>query len=267
MSDLSDHYLTRGWVRFPADAATRAWADHARVQGLSAIDDPAHAFWMQCQGTWFIGVDALDNDASGRLPDGPPLAGAAIDFLTHEHGPLPALHKGQLSVTFPGYPKPRDGEGEAAFRYRLNRDAAHVDGVKLIPGSETRRRNLDEPHAWVLGLPLNAASADASPLVVWEGSHEIMRRAFTAAFDGYAPDTWPTLDITDAYTSARKEVFETCKRVTVHAQPGEAYIMHRLTLHGVAPWADTATAPKGEGRMIAYFRPEVSSLQDWLIAP
>jgi hypothetical protein len=53
----------------------------------------------------------------------------------------------------------------------------------------------------------------------------------------------------------------------VPAQPGEAVLVHRLALHGVAPWQKGATAPP-EGRMIAYFRPEFQGLgDDWLSAP
>ena len=262
---MQAQFYDRGWVRFPWHPATAAWAESARVVGKAAVHDPRHAEWLQCAGTWFIGVDALDNDAQGRLPDGPPLAGPALEFITDQWGDLPELHKAQLSVMFPGYPQPRDGESEAAFRYRRNRDAAHVDGVKMMPG-QGRRRSVDEPHAWVLGVPLNVASADAAPLVIWEGSHHIMRRAFAEALRGHAPDSWGTLDITDAYTQARAEAFETCQRVTVHAAPGESYLMHRLPLHGVSPWAEGATAPEGEGRMIAYFRPEVANLADWIAA-
>ena len=59
-------------------------------------------------------------------------------------------------------------------------------------------------------------------------------------------------------------MFETCRRVTVPAQPGEAYLVHRLALHGVAPWEDGAEAPE-EGRMIVYFRPEFpAGGRDWL---
>ena len=50
--------------------------------------------------------------------------------------------------------------------------------------------------------------------------------------------------------------FESCERVVVHAEPGEAYIVHRLALHGVAPWVDGAEAGP-DGRMIVYFRPEI----------
>jgi len=38
------------------------------------------------------------------------------------------------------------------------------------------------------------------------------------------------------------------------AAPGQAYLLHRLALHGVAPWADGAEA-SADGRMVAYFRP------------
>ncbi|UWR43562.1 hypothetical protein [Phaeobacter inhibens] len=250
-------FLTKGWCDFPANAETLAWARHAHHAGIQALQDPANADWLQCEGTWFIGVDALPNDARGQLPAGPELAGPAIDFITAHLGGLPDLHRAQVSSVFPGYPRPRPGEGEAALRYRIKRDAAHVDGVKMF--GDARRRRVEEPHAFVLGLPLNESSPDASPLVIWEGSHVIMRRAFAAAFDGIPPGQWGEVDVTDAYTNARKEVFETCPRVTVSAKPGEAYLMHRLCLHGVAPWAEGARAPE-EGRMIAYFRPEMA---DW----
>jgi hypothetical protein len=49
-------------------------------------------------------------------------------------------------------------------------------------------------------------------------------------------------------------------------RPGEATLLHRLTLHGVAPWEPSATAPP-EGRIIAYFRPLMSSVKDWLMQP
>ena len=34
------------------------------------------------------------------------------------------------------------------------------------------------------------------------------------------------------------------------AKPGEAYLAHRLSLHGIAPWGESATASSG-GRMIS----------------
>lgn len=261
-------FAQKGWVKFDFDPAVEAWAKAARVAGLSAVADPELAHWHQCQGTWFVGVDALPNDGVGTLPSGVALGGRALDFVRSEFGAIPPLHRAQLSVVYPGYPRAREGESEAAFRYRRDRDAAHVDGIKLIAGVEGRRRTLDEPHAWVLGLPLNHASAHAAPLVVWEGSHVIMRDTFRDALRGIPIQRWMQTDITDAYVAARKLVFETCKRVTITAQPGETYLIHRLALHGVAPWGEGATATAGEGRMIAYFRPEITgSLENWLDWP
>ncbi len=266
MSQWQD-FLKRGWTRFAADAEVAAWADHARPLAAQAARDPAQADWLDCEGTWFIGVDALDNDIHGQLPKGPPLQGAPLDFIADHFGAVAALHKAQVSVVYPGYPRPRAGENEAAFRYRARRDAAHVDGVKMFGAHRNRR--VEEPHAWVLGIPLTDSPADAAPLVVWEGSHEVMRRGFAAAFAGHEPKDWHQVDVTKAYQDARAEVFETCPRVAVHARPGEAYLMHRLCLHGVAAWEKTPEAePQQEGRAIAYFRPDlVAGVVSWIKDP
>jgi hypothetical protein len=254
MSEFDD----RGWVKFPFDRQIHAWSQAAYRAGLEAVQDPKiREDWLDCEGTWFIGVDALPNAADGTLEE-VPLAGAAIDFL----GPLPPLHRAQLSVTYPGYPRPRKTEGEAAFRYRAKRDAAHVDGI--LPHGPDRRRQVTEPHAFVLGMPVTQASAEASPLVIWDGSHKIMHEAFRALFLQHPQDSWATLDVTETYQAARKRCFEECDRLPIHAKPGEAILMHRHCLHGVAPWGEGALAPE-EGRMVAYFRPEFANgIVDWI---
>ena len=245
-------FASRGWAAIAPDAGREAWRVAARIAAQRAVRDPELAHWHQCEGTWFVGVDALPNAPDGRLPDGPALTTTALGPLGRLTGPLPDLHPAQLSVIYPGYPKPRLGEGEAAFRYRRNRDAAHVDGV-MATGPD-RRRKVQEPHAFVLGLPLTEASADAAPMVIWEGSHQIMRAAFSAAFANHPPETWADIDVTDVYQAARREVFERCPRVAIHVPPGGAFLLHRLALHGVGPWGAAATASR-DGRMIAYFRP------------
>jgi hypothetical protein len=258
--------LDKGWALFPAESAVRDWARHARAAALVRMSEPAQrAQWLQCEGTWFVGVDTLPNDAQGRVGASEPLGGAALAAAQALYGTLP-LHPGQVSVTYPGYPRPRAGESEAAFGYRVKRDAAHVDG--LLPVGASRRRMLHERHAFILGLPLTKTDAGASPLVVWEGSHRIMRRAFEDALGDIAPQDWDGIDLTGIYTSARREAFETCPRVVVHGPPSTAYLVHRLALHGVAPWRQGALAPP-EGRMVAYFRPHVAeTAQDaWLRLP
>ncbi len=215
-------FFARGWARFPHDPAITAWAAAARPVAEDCLADPTHrARWLRCGGTWFAGVNVLPNDAAGAVPDRgvPPLAGAPVDFALETLGLRSvAWDAGQVSVCFPGYPQPWDGETDAAFRFRRDRDAAHVDGLTRFDG---RRRRLGEPHGFILGLPLDEADAQASPLVVWEGSHEIMRAAFRERFAGLPPERWAAEDLTDAYLAARRTVFERCPRVPVHARPGK----------------------------------------------
>ncbi len=243
-----------GWQRIGPHPAIAAWAQAALPVAKTAIAQSPEDW--RSGGTWFVGVDALPNDPDGTI-NGQPFPWAALPLA-----PCP-LHRAQLSTIAPGYPQADSTETAAAFAYRQSRDAAHLDG--LLPVGPQRRRMVREPHAWILGLPLNACSTDAAPLTVWEGSHRLMRAALTQAFAPHPPDRWADVDITDAYTAARKTVFATCRRVEVPAQPGQATLLHRLTLHGVAPWAPGATAPP-EGRIIAYLRPLMGSVQDWLTA-
>ncbi|MDJ0820783.1 MAG: hypothetical protein QNJ09_03100 [Paracoccaceae bacterium] len=248
---------TRGWIRFPVDPAVLAWAQAAREAGRVVLADPEmRAQWLQCEGTWFVGVDALPTAPDGSI-GGVPLGGAVIEAL----GALPPLHPAQLSITFPGYPRPRAGESAAAFRYRQRRDAAHVDGI-TAEGPD-RRRFLTEPHAFILGLPLTETAGDASPLVVWDGSPGIIRDGLAPLLQGVPPEHWPSVDLTEAYQAARRRCFDSCERLTLPAQPGEALLVHRACLHGVAPWDPGATAP-ADGRMIAYFRPLMAERAAWL---
>jgi len=268
-ADLNAKFLRDGFICFPWHSDTYAWAQIAYNAGLLAMNDPTKADW-RCGNTWFVGVGALGNDREGRCPDksgnaGPALTGPALDFL-YWSGLHPASwHLAQLSVIKPGYPMPSATEVVSAYVFRKNRDAAHVDG--LLPEGPERRRKIREPHAFVLGLPLNLTNAGASPMVVWQGSHEVMRTAFTRALAPYAPKDWSDVDVTTAYKVARRIVFDECPRTILHAEPGQAYLMHRLTVHGVAPWQEGSTCP-AEGRMISYFRPETKGgVQDWLTAP
>lgn len=232
-----------GYVVFDHAPEVAAWAEAALTVGQEVLQrggDFRHG------RTWFVGVDALPNAGDGSV------AGVPLDGPFMAHVTVPdQWHRAQLSVVFPGYPQQDPDEGCDAHRYRRNRDAAHVDG--LLPEGPARRRHLREPHGFILGLPLNACAA--SPLVVWPGSHRMMRAAFTAAFDGIAPDRWGDVDVTDIYQTTRREVFEACPRVAVQAQPGQAILLHRHLLHGVAPWAEGAP---GQMRMIAYFRPQIA---------
>lgn len=245
----------RGWRRIGPHPALAAWAAAALPVAQNVLAQSAEPW--RCGGTWFVGVDGLPNDAEGAI------AGQALPWDVLGLPPEP-LHPAQLSTIRPGYPLPSATESEAAFRFRTNRDAAHLDG--LIAEGQEKRRFIREPHAWILGLPLTLSGAGASPLVLWEGSHEVMRKELLRALEPHRPEDWGQIDITAAYGAARAKVFETCPRIALPARPGEATLMHRLTIHGVAPWQTGSFAPP-EGRIIAYFRPELPSVADWLLRP
>ena len=245
----------RGWQRIGPDPRIAAWAAAALPVAWAAVGASAEGW--RCGGTWFVGVDALPNGPDGAV-GGAPFPWAALPLA-----PEP-LHRAQLSVIRPGYPQPWAGEDAAAFRFRQRRDAAHLDGI--LPVGPERRRMVKEPHAWILGLPLTACGAGASPLVVWEGSHLRLRAALQTALAGHPPATWAEVDLTEAYRAARAEVFRSCPRVELPAAPGEATLIHRLTIHGVAPWQPGAEAPP-EGRIIAYLRPLLPDVETWVTRP
>lgn len=253
-ADLAtDGLATDGFVLYDLDADVARWAVAAQQAATSALADPAFRnAQLRHSETWFVGVDALANAPDGSVA-GTPLRGPWQPAIA----PPTSWHAAQVSVVYPGYPGQDDTESDANHRYRITRFAAHVDG--LLPEGPDRRRYLREPHAFILGLPLNRS--DAAPLMVWPGSHRIMGDAFRAAIGQGDPTAF---DLTDIYHAARREVFDTADPVAVRMAPGQSVLLHRHLLHGVAPWADGASAPP-EGRMVAYFRPEFSA-REWLSA-
>lgn len=242
-----------GYMVFERDETVAKWADTAHKVACMVSADPATRAANLRQGeTWFVGVDALPNQRDGSI-NGVQLAGKWRDHVT-----LPKQwHPAQLSIVYPGYPLRDTSESEASHRYRITRHAAHVDG--LLPQGPQRRRYLKEPHAFILGLPLNRS--DAAPLMVWPESHKIMGEAFRHLRNHDDPTN---VDLTEAYHSARRLVFEQIEPHAIVSEPGQAILLHRHLLHGVSPWQEGVQAPQ-EGRMIAYFRPQFSA-KEWLSA-
>jgi hypothetical protein len=259
-----DSFLQRGWLAFTHDPLLAGWvAEIAPVALALTQDSDLQASWLRHAGTWFVGVNVLPNDVSGACGKSGPLRGRAVDFLKSDLG-LAGVQwdNGQISTCYAGYPGPGPGDSKAAHAYRLRRDSAHIDG--LMPEGPQRRRHLREYHAFILGIPLNDTPSKAAPFVVWEGSHFLMRAALQAAFDGVPPQDWGSVDVTEIYHQARRDIWDRCRRVEVPARPGQAYIVHRLALHGIAPWPKELKGPR-EGRMIAYFRPaDRLGRQAWL---
>jgi hypothetical protein len=264
MQVSAQDFLDKGWCRFAYDEALAQWVGQARPAACAAISKPENSKWLRCGGTWFVGVNALPNGTDGALAGGSPLAGAAVEFIRNDLGLSVSWDRGQVSVVYPGYPRRMDSESAAAFRFRCEKDAAHLDGALRLGAS--RRRSLQMFHTFILGIPLVDVGADHSPLVVWERSHEIVRRAFQKHFADLPVERWPEQDITELYQSVRRAIFETCRRVAVTGRPGEAYLVHRLALHGIAPWAEETPGPQ-EARAVIYFRPEMSSRRCWLESP
>jgi hypothetical protein len=262
---MRETFFARGWCRFPYDATLARWVAQVRPAARGAVAVPDNAASLRCGGTWFVGVNVLPNDSRGAVADGMPIAGAAIDFIRRDLAMTGfGWDRGQVSVVYPGYPRREDEESPAAFRFRRERAAAHVDGI-LHEGPD-RRRHLRMYHEFILGIPMVEGTSGMSPLVVWEGSHEIVREAFRDFFRDTSPALWPERDVTALYQSVRRTIFETCERTEIVAQPGEAYLLHRLALHGIAPWRDSLD-PGPDARMIVYFRPDRGTPESWLNAP
>jgi len=261
----TDSFFDLGWRRFRFDPQIYNWIEKSIGVARDRLCDPSNADWFRYQNTWFAGVNVLGNDRHGAVPNGPPLGGEAIDYIAHTLG-LRDIEwdSAQLSVVFPGYPKPATSEPAAAHRYRLLRDAAHVDGIQRL--GSARRRFLGETHAFILGVPMLKTAPQAAPLVVWERSHEIVRQTLKDVYSGSAVEHWPTIDITEIYQAMRRRIFDSCKRVEIWMPPGETYLVHRLALHGMAGWpAESDQA--GAARMICYFRPSAITTHDWLFTP
>lgn len=262
MRNLLENYRRTGWCRFGHDDDLMEWVAHCLPAARATVRAPENKRWHRCEGTWFTGVNVLPNDCQGIVGDGPALTGKVVTFIEECLDPGDfCWDRGQISVCYPGYPRPKAGESDAAASYRRTRDAAHLDG--LLPEGPDRRRHLREHHGFILGIPLVAASPEASPFVVWEGSHELIRHAFEQRFAGIRAEDWGEEDVTEAYQQVRQRIFEQCRRVEVHACPGECYLAHRLLLHGIAPWQEEAVAGP-DGRMICYFRPQISGVERWL---
>jgi hypothetical protein len=240
-----------GWKVIGPDLEILAWAAAALPQARQAI--AASKEGWRSGGTWFVGLDSLPNTEAGHIGNTQfPWAALPLD-------PVP-LHPAQLSTIRASYPLRERGESDAAFHFRRDRDAAHLDGLLAV--GPARRRMMREPHTWILGLPLTDCGAGASPLVVWDGSAPIIHKALQRAYAGQPPETWGNIDVTSPYQAARREVFEKCRRVEVPVVPGEATLLHPMTIHGVAPWA--APLDVKDDRIIAYFRPFGPSVAEWM---
>lgn len=253
-------YLQYGYCVFDQDPAVLEWVSSAIEPAYEALARYENQHWYRYQNTWFVGVNVLNNDAAGRINNGPVLSGEAISFIEQSLTNRPiSLDQGQISVCYEGYPKADMSEPASSQDYRLRRDAAHVDGIMKRRGE----RYLVEHHDYILALALNDVSASASPFVVWRGSHKLMQAALCGYLTDYAKEKWPTIPISKIYSQTRKRIFEECERIELALKPGQALVTHRHLLHGTAPWQ---AVNEPEPRVLCFFRPESMTVEQWLTA-
>jgi len=242
-----------GYTVFDYDARVAQWAQaaHGVACAVAARPRMRGPDNLRHGQTWFVGVDALPNKADGSI------AGVPLEGPWQRRVPDLPLHPAQVSIVYEGYPKQDAGESDANHRYRMRRAAAHVDG--LLPVGPHRRRFAQEYHAYILSIPLGDVTA--SPTVVWPGSQRIMQTALRTAI-GFEPAD--QVDITQVYQDARREVFETCSPVPLVLTRGQSALLHPFILHGTQSW-EGQDDPTGQGRMIAFFRPECAGgAAQWL---
>lgn len=251
-----------GWEIFERDADIVQWAAEAKEiveKKLAQKDFPQKD--LRCGGTWFAGVNFLGNSTSGKL-ETKNLQGKIIaSIMSRFRESFDEWDSAQISICYPGYPKPMASEGVAAFNYRIKKCAAHVDGI--LPLGNNRRRFVREHHAFIFGIPLSRFNRFASPLVIWEGSHHIILDTFHKIFSSLSSSEWPQLDVTFQYKEARKKVFATCPKKVIWVPLGGCFVLHRMCLHGISPWAKNAQAEPC-GRIMAYFRPKLLCEKNWI---
>jgi hypothetical protein len=249
-----------GWMIFDYDKDIYCWARTAR-KAIGSSFYEGHRNDLRCGETWFAGVNFLSNDGRGTYR-GVPLSGTSINHICDRFGQcFEKWDQAQISICYPGYPKPSQDESAAIVNYRKNKFGAHVDGI--LPVGATRRRFAKEYYAFILGIPLSKFNKHAAPLIVWEKSHFIMQDFLSNYYSSFPKTDKEAVDITEVYQLARKKIFETCKKKAVWAKVGEAYLLNRLTLHGIRPWTSRGRAETC-GRIIAYFRPSLLADKLWL---
>ena len=86
----------KGYIEFKYEEQIAKWAEFAEKKGNEILGNPNQlAKWLQCEGTWFVGVDVLPNDSKGNFEEVkfPHTFSSLMENIN-----LKSYHKGQLSV-------------------------------------------------------------------------------------------------------------------------------------------------------------------------
>ena len=75
-----ESFYKQGWCRFKHDPTLEKWVSHALPAARESVLADEFSKWMRCAGTWFVGVNALQNDSTGAVAGGRSLGGVATEF-------------------------------------------------------------------------------------------------------------------------------------------------------------------------------------------
>ena len=269
-------FLANGWLKFDYDHKIYHWVNVAKKKVFNRYNSGDFG-WnnFRCGNTWFVGVNFLGNDKTASL-NGACFEGIPVTEIKSYFGHnIKYWDEAQVSICWPNYPLQSDNETHNAFNFRVNRYAAHVDGI--LPFGREKRRFLKDPHAFIFGIPITYCDYKTAPVVVWEGSHLIMREAFKRTYNASDSKNWDKIDVTNVYQKARSRVFETCQMKRLYVNLGESYLIDRLAVHGIAPWEPREPKKNGvstkdiknqpeikNGRAVIYFRPSFDITSDWI---
>ena len=138
-------FFANSWCKFLFDPGLANWVRHILPTARQSRFENAHQQWLRCGETWFVGVNVLPNDTDGGIEGGPSLTGMAVDFLRDQLKVTPLeWEAAQVSIVYPGYPKSMTGESDAAFRFRRDKYAAHIDGILPEGDKHGGRVGVDE---------------------------------------------------------------------------------------------------------------------------
>ena len=136
-----------------------AWVARSLPQAREAVKAPENAQWLRSGGTWFVGVNALPNDArrswcpaARRSP-----ARLSISFAMSWALRDLALERGQVSVCYPGYPQ-ADAVANRRRPSLIAATAPRLISMGFMPKARRGGGFFHEPHSFLLGIPMVEAS-------------------------------------------------------------------------------------------------------------
>ena len=119
-------YSTKGWVALPFSRGLFHWANTVNNhvnQKLKLMGEAEKD--VRCGGTWFPGVNFLDNDPHGNV-DGYNFPSDRTELIKKLEPAFSGFYdRAQISICYPGYPKRMVEESISAFNYRREKFAAH----------------------------------------------------------------------------------------------------------------------------------------------